>query len=443
MKTFRKGGIHPEENKLAACEAIENFPLPKQAVILATQHLGVPSTIVVEKGQRVKVGTLLTKADAFICANVHSSVSGIVSKIDTAIDASGYKKPAIYIDVEGDEWESDIDRSAEIKKEINLSKQEIIDKIKEKGIVGLGGATFPSHVKLMVPADKKAEFLLINAAECEPYLTSDYRILLEKGEEILIGISILKKALDVSIAKVGIENNKADAIVHLSNLAKNYEGIEVHPLKVKYPQGAEKQLIKSLTNREVPTGKLPIEVGCVVNNVGTALAVYEAVQKNKPLVDNILTVSGKSFEVAKNLQVRVGTPFQFIIDTLGGLPKDTEKIISGGPMMGKAVSSLDTPTVKGTSSILIINNKEAKRQESETCIRCGKCSMACPMGLEPFLLAALTDNQAWEKLEERQVMSCMECGSCQYTCPAYRPLLDTVRLGKFKIGNIIRSRTQK
>lgn len=443
MKTFTLGGVHPEENKLSADKAIETLPLPGKVYVPVSQSLGAPSKVVVEKGAIVKTGQLIAKGESFISANVHSPVSGKVAKIDEVIDASGYKRQAVFIDVEGDEWDESIDRSPEIIREISAGRDTIVRKINEMGVVGLGGATFPSHVKLMVPDGKKAEYLLINGVECEPYLTSDHRLMLERGEEMLIGIQILKKALGVNKAFIGIENNKPDAISHLKTLCSNFEGIEVVPLKVKYPQGGEKQLIKAVVNREVPSGKLPIEVGCVVNNVGTAFAVYEAIQKNKPLIERVVTVTGKSVSKPANFMVRIGTPVSALIDQAGGLPDDTGKVISGGPMMGKALTSLDAPVVKGTSGILIMPENESRRAPQVNCIRCGRCITVCPMGLEPVLLAQLSENQLFERTEKERIMDCIECGSCHYTCPAGRPLLDYLRLGKNKTGILIRNRGKK
>ncbi len=445
MKTFNRGGVHPEENKLASNNKIEVFPLTKKAVIFVSQHLGAPATCLVQKGDKVKVGTLLSKAEAFICANTHSPYSGTVTKVAVATDFNGFKKPAIYIDVQGDEWEEGIDTTPDIKREITLEAKDIVQRMKDCGIVGLGGAAFPTNVKYMIPEGKKAEYLIINGVECEPYLTSDNRIMIENTEEIFIGIEIMKKALGINTALVGIENNKPEAIRIMTEMSKKYNGTEIVPLKLKYPQGAEKQLINALTGREVPSGKLPIEVGCVVDNVGTALAIYYAVQKNRPLIDNVLTFTGKSVrpENQKNLLVRVGTPLQEIIDYCGGLPEDTGKLISGGPMMGKAIMDTSAPTVKTTSSILVMNEKEAKRQEPTPCIRCGKCVDACPMGLEPVLLSTLCSQDKWEEAEKECVMDCIECGCCLFTCPANRPLLDLIRVGKFKVGALRRARAQK
>lgn len=442
MRTFKIGGIHPPENKLSEGKAIETLAIPIKAFIPVTQHLGAPSVLKVNRGDQVKVGTLLAQGEAFISASVHSSVSGKIAKIDNHIDPSGYRKSTIIIDVEGDEWEDSIDTSKEIKREITATAEEIIQKMKELGVVGLGGATFPSHVKLMVPEGKKAEVLIINGVECEPYLTSDHRLMLEKSEEMLIGVQILMKGLKVEKALIGIENNKKDAIEKITELAKKFQGIEVFALKVQYPQGAEKQLIKALINREVPSGKLPVEVGAVVNNAGTAFAVYEAVQKNKPLVERVVTITGKAVKNPSNFMVRVGTPVSELIEAAGGMPEDTGKIIGGGPMMGKALVSPETPIVKGSSGILLMTKKESKRPTVQNCIRCAQCISVCPMGLEPVLLAQLSELGEFEATEKERILDCIECGSCHYTCPAGRPLLDNLRLGKAKTNQMIRSRSK-
>ena len=443
LKTFKLGGVHPAENKISEDKKIEVLPLPKIAYIPISQHLGAPAKPLVNKSDAIKVGQQIAKGEAFISANIHSSVSGKVQKIDAVIDASGYKRTAVVVQVEGDEWEEGIDKTKDIKRDITLSQKEIIAKINEKGIVGLGGATFPSHVKLMVPDGKKADVLIINGVECEPYLTSDHRLMLEMGEEMMIGVEILKRALGVNRAVIGIENNKPDAIEHLSKIAKNFSGIEVQGLKVKYPQGSEQQLIKAIINREVPSGKLPIEVGAVVNNSGTAYAVYEAVQKNKPLIERVVTITGKSVKNPGNFMVRIGTPVSELIEAGGGLPDDTGKVISGGPMMGKALNSLEAPIVKGTSGILIMQEEEAARKQVLNCIRCSRCVSVCPMGLEPYLLEKVVMFEDFERTEKERVMDCIECGSCQFTCPANRPLLDYIRLGKNKVGQIMRARAKK
>lgn len=443
MTTFRKGGVHPEENKLAKDCKIETMPLTKKAVVFVSQHLGTPATCIAKKGDKVKVGTLLSKAETFICANVHSPYSGTVTKIDVAADFSGIKRPSVHIDVEGDQWEEDIDTSNDIIRDIKLNSKQIIEQIKDRGVVGLGGAAFPTNVKYTIPEGKKVEYLIINGVECEPYLSSDNRIMVERAEEICIGIEIMKKALNTNNALIGIEENKPEAIKTMTDMSKQYSGIKVIPLKVKYPQGAEKQLIKALTNREVPTSKLPIEVGCVVDNVGTALAIYYAIQKNRPLIDNVLTFTGKNIVNQKNILVRVGTPLQEIVDYCGGLPDGVGKLVNGGPMMGKAIMNTLAPTVKTTSSIVVVNEKESKRGEQTNCIRCGKCVNVCPMGLEPLLLAALCESKYWEEAEKQCTMDCIECGCCSFICPANRPLLDMIRIGKNQIGGLRRARTQK
>ncbi len=443
MKTFKLGGVHPPENKFSAQAAIDTIPLPAQVSIPLGQHLGAPATPVVKKGDTVKVGQLIAKASGFISANIHASVSGKVFKIDEVLDASGYKRPAIIIKTSGDEWDESIDRSPELDTEIKLSPKEIVDKINAMGIVGLGGATFPSFVKLMVPNGKKIEYLVINGVECEPYLTADHRVMLERSEEVLMGIRILMKALQVKKAVIGIENNKPDAIQKLTDLSANDEGISVIPLKVQYPQGGEKQLIQAITGREVPSGKLPLEVGCVVNNVGTALAVYEAVQKNKPLVERVVTVTGKTVGKPSNILTRIGTPINTLLEACDCDLESTGKLINGGPMMGKAILNTDIPVVKGTSGILLMNKKESSRNKESHCIRCAKCVSVCPMGLEPVLLSKASKLQMFDKVEQERVMDCIECGSCAYTCPANIPLLDFIRFGKNKVGTIIRNRNKK
>ena len=442
MKTFKLGGVHPKENKLSSDKAIKAIGLPKTVTISLIQSLGAAPEPIVAKGDKVKVGQIIAKGNAFISSNIHASVSGTVSKIEDTLEASGYRKKCIVIDVEGDEWIETIDRTPAIRLEVQAKREEIIAKIKESGIVGLGGATFPTHVKLMIPEGKKAECLIINGVECEPYLTSDHRIMLERGEELMVGVRILMKAIGVDKAFIGIENNKLDAIEYLTKLAKNNLGITIVPLKVKYPQGGEKQLIKAVTNREVPSGKLPIEVGCVVQNVGTALAVYEAVQKNKPLFERVITVTGKSVKNPCNLLARIGTPISMLIEEAGGLPSDTNKVINGGPMMGKAVNSLDIYVVKGMSGILMMPEAESKRTQPSNCIRCANCTFICPMGLNPYLISQMAETQNEAMAEKERVMDCMECGSCAYTCPSARPLLDNIRVAKNKVGQLIRSRAK-
>ena len=442
LKTFSIGGIHPAENKLSAAKAIDKLPVPAVVSVPISQHIGAPSEPLVKKGDAVKVGQVIAKSAGFVSANIHAPVSGVVDKIDNVLDASGYKRKAIIIKTDGDEWDETIDRSPDLAKEISLSPEEILKRIGEAGIVGLGGATFPAHVKLAPPPGKKCDILIINGVECEPYLTSDHRLMLEKGEEILVGTAILMKALKVNKAVVGIENNKKDAIAHLSKLAAGYPGITVQPLKVQYPQGGEKQLIDACIGRQVPSGKLPIEVGAVVQNVGTAYAVYEAVQKNKPLFERVVTVTGLSLTKPSNFLARIGTPVSALVEAAGGLPDDTAKVVGGGPMMGKALASTEIPITKGSSGILILPSEKTSRKPVQNCIRCSKCVSVCPMGLSPYLLMSLAQKAIFDRAEEERIMDCIECGSCSFTCPSSRPLLDYIRLGKGKVGQIIRSRTK-
>lgn len=448
MKTFHIGGVHPAENKLSAGSPIKDAQLPKTAVFSMFQHIGAPAVPVVKRGDKVKVGTLLGEAGKGLSVPVFSSVSGTVSKVDAIVDSSGTRRAAVFVDVEGDEWEETIDRSDKLvtMKDLPAMKaEEVVAKIKAAGIVGMGGATFPTGIKLMPPPGTKAEAVIVNAVECEPYLTADHRLMLEKPEQILVGIQLIKHAVNCSKAYIGIENNKPDAIKLLTDLLKEkaaqYPGIEVVPLKVKYPQGGEKQLIDAVIGRQVPAPPaLPINVGAIVQNVGTVYAIYEAVTKNKPLVDRIITVTGKSVKQPSNFRARIGTPMQQLIDEAGGLPEDTGKIIGGGPMMGKALMNLEVPVTKGSSGLLIMTQQESRRAEASPCIRCAKCVGACPMGLEPYLLSMLTRHKDWETIEKNDVTSCIECGSCSFTCPSHRPLLDDIRVAKQTVMGIIKAR---
>lgn len=441
LKTFRIGGIHPPERKLSSNCPIEELPMPERVRIPLAQHIGAPAEALVKRGDTVKVGTLIAKAGGFISANIHSSVSGVVEKLEEVIDASGYPKMVITIKTDGeDTWEETIDRSPKVVREVTMSPEEIVARIQECGIVGMGGATFPTNVKLLPPKGSQPEVVIINGVECEPYLTADHRLMLERGEELLVGLSILMKAASVSRGVIGIENNKKDAILHLTELAKSFEGIEIQPLKVKYPQGGEKQLIDAVIRRQVKSGQLPITVGAIVQNVGTTLAVYEAVQKHKPLFERIVTVTGVDLPKPSNFLVRIGTSSATLIEAAGGLSESCGKIISGGPMMGKALVTDDVPIAKGSSGILVLKKEETVRKPMRACIRCAKCVHACPMGLNPAFLMRDTVFKDWEVLEKNHVVDCIECGSCSFSCPANRPLLDHIRQGKRTVMGIMRSR---
>lgn len=447
LSTFKIGGIHPEENKLTAEVATQVAPLPTQAVFPLSQHIGAPAKPVVGKGDRVKVGTLLAEAGGFVSAPIYSSVSGTVVKIDTIVDATGYRKPAIFIKVEGDEWEEGIDRSDQLETldaHPELTPEEIVERVKQAGITGMGGAGFPTHVKLCPPPTAKAECVIINAVECEPYITSDYRLMMEHADEIVVGLQLLMKAAKVERGYIGIEENKPKAIDLLAEKTSGLAGIEVVPLKMKYPQGGEKQLVDAVIGRQVPAPPaIPVNVGAIVQNVGTAFAVYQAVMKRKPLFERYTTVSGKELKNPANFLVRMGTPMSQLIDLCGGMPEGDNKVLAGGPMMGRALMTTEVPICKGTNAVTILSGKDAVRQEAQPCIRCAKCVSACPMGLEPYLLSKLSARHLYDRAEELDITSCISCGSCQFTCPSHRPLLDQIALGKAAVMNIIRTRNAK
>ena len=445
------GGIHPAENKLTHEVVTKVAALPKQAIFPLGQHIGAPAKPVVQKGDKVKVGTMIAEAGGFVSAPIFSSVSGTVFKIDTAIDATGYRKPVIIINVEGDEWEESIDRSDKLElvaAHPELTPEEIVKRVQNAGVVGMGGACFPTFIKLTPPPTAKAECVIINAVECEPYITADYRLMMEHADEILVGLELLMMGAKVTKGYIGIETNKPAAIELLTrkcdekfNIAGSKFNVEVVPLKQRYPQGGEKQLVDAVINRQVPAPPaIPVNVGAIVQNVGTAFAVYEAVMKNKPLFERYTTVTGKKLQNPGNFLVRMGTPMKDLIDACGGMPEGDNKLLAGGPMMGKALTSVEVPICKGTNSVTIISDDEARRKDAQPCIRCAKCVGVCPMGLEPYLLAKLSEVKNWERAESEDITSCIECGSCQYTCPAYRPLLDNIRLGKSTVMGIIRAR---
>ena len=419
LKTFSIGGIHPNESKISRNCAIEVLPLPSKVFISVAQHLGAPATPVVAVGDKVKVGQVIAEPAGFISAYVHSSVSGTVKSIGPRKDLAGNYMTHIEIDVEGDEWAEGIDLSDTLVTAIPDDNKAILEKIKLNGVVGLGGATFPTHVKLCPPPGKVAECLILNGAECEPYLTSDNRIMLERSREIVVGAAIMKQVLGGCRTVIGIEENKPEAIAamtaavaELQASAKGYDGISVMTLKKKYPQGGEKQLIDAVMGRQVKSMGLPIDVGAVVQNVATSLAVYEAVQKNMPLVTNVLTVTGDCVPMEKqhNYKFRIGMPLSYIAEHAGGIPAEAVKILSGGPMMGKAIANLDATTVKGSSSLLYLTAGQTVRGVESACIRCGKCAEACPMGLEPFLLQKYARHNMTDELEENAVQDCIECG---------------------------------
>lgn len=428
MKTFAYGGIHPADQKLTADLPLQEVPLPAKIILPVSQHIGAPSEVLVKKGERVKAGQLVAQQNGFISSQIHSSVAGTVTKIDQFYDQSGYRKNAIEITTDGDEW---IDL-APIDPHL-LTADQIVEKIKEGGIVGNGGASFPTFVKYKIPANKKVENLLVNGVECEPYLTADHRLMLEKGPQIIQTLRLLLAKFNITRALIGIEANKPDAINYLTQLTLNDDNIQVIPLENKYPQGGEKQLIKALIDREIAPGALPLDLNCIVNNVGTFYAIYEQLFNNRPMVQRVVTVSGNTLKRPGNYWVRVGTPMLDLVRFCQVDQESTRKILSGGPMMGKALLDWEIPITKGMSGLLFLSEELAQRPDATPCIRCGQCVEACPFGLEPYLLAKLSEKMEFARMKARDGLDCCECGSCSYICPSHIPLLDYIRSGKMQI----------
>lgn len=424
-----KGGVHPSENKeLTASKGIETVPLPKKVIIPFSQHTGAPSKPLVNKGDEVKTGQKIGEIAGKISVPTHATISGKVLDIkEVPHPVLGSRSLACIIESDGkDEWVAREER----EDYLNLNPQELVEIIKEAGIVGLGGAAFPTHIKLSPPKDKPIDTLIINGCECEPYLTADHRLMLDNTQGILKGAEILKKILNPERVIIAIEDNKPDAIERMKKSVKNFE---VRGLKTKYPEGAEKQLIYALTKREVPSGGLPMDVGCLVQNVGTTLAVYEAVRFSKPLIERVVTVTGDGIREPKNLRVRIGTPIKDLIDECGGYKEPPAKIILGGPMMGLAQYSDELPVLKGTSGILILTPKTVEVPEEGPCLRCARCVDACPMNLLPCEIAKFIKNRQFLKAKEYGVLDCIECGCCSYVCPSKIRLVHLFKFGKSEI----------
>ncbi len=432
-KSF-SGGIHPPEHKnLSESLAIQVCPPPDQVVIPVQQHIGAPSKPIVEKGDEVQIGDPISESGGFVSVPAHAAVSGTVKVVEPRPHPFGTKVLSVVITNDG---ENKVRQGVGVfdKAYSELDKKEIINRIQAAGLAGMGGATFPTHVKLSPPPDKKIDTLILNGAECEPYLTSDHRMMLEYPEKVLRGMEILVKVLGAKTAAIGIEKNKMDAVKALRNKAAAlnlpYKVIALH---VKYPQGAEKQLIKAITNRAVPAGGLPMDIGCVVQNVGTAVAVYDAVAYNRPLLERVVTVTGDGITTPKNLLVPIGTPFSHVFEQCGGLTEDAGKLIMGGPMMGLAQSDVDAPVIKGTSGLLVLNEKQSRRKEEQTCISCAHCLEACPMGLVPKMLGQFVKHEKFDDAETYNVLDCIECGSCAFVCPAHINLVHWIKYGKLKV----------
>lgn len=431
LSTFRKG-LHAEDYKYFSREkAIEILPLPDDVYIPLQQHIGAPCTPLVAKGDKVKTGQIIANTNAFVSAPVHSTITGVVKDIDKYYHPLGKRATMIHIHREGEEeWEL-LEKIDDWKW---TPKEKLIEIIRNAGIVGLGGATFPTHVKLSPPDDKTIDSFILNGVECEPYLTSDDRLMIEEADKILEGMAIMMHILDVQKGYIGIENNKPLAIAQMrKRVVELGYPFKIIPLKVKYPQGAEKMLIYSVLKRNVPANKLPMDVGVVVNNVGTALAVMEAIKESKPLVQRVVTVTGDGVNEAKNLMARIGTPFSNLFDACNGVKDDVHKIFMGGPMMGMTQYHLESPVVKGSSGIVAVTGELVEEVTSFPCIRCGACVHVCPMNLMPLRLSKFSQSKEIEKLEDFGAMSCIECGSCSFVCPANIPIVQWIKVGKIRV----------
>ncbi|HHY83533.1 MAG TPA: electron transport complex subunit RsxC [Clostridiales bacterium] len=425
------GGIHPPHSKsLTEKKEVEICKVPEAVKIPLQQHIGAPCEALVKPGDYVRLGQKIGQPKGFVSAPVHSSVSGKVKSIEETVLPNGSKSLAVVITNDGQDT---LDNSLTPGSLENLSAQELKNIVLEAGIVGMGGAAFPTHVKLSPPADKKIDVVILNGAECEPYLTSDHRLMLEKPDEIIYGLQVIMKILGVDRGYIGIEDNKTDAIETLIKAAKKADNVQVVKLRTKYPQGAEKQLIYAITGRQVPSGGLPMDVGAVVNNVGTAAAIARAVMYGEPLYKRIVTVSGSAVREPKNLMIRIGTSFRDVIEYCGGWTEEPAKVISGGPMMGIAQHTLDVPVTKGTSGILLFTEKEAALPEPSNCIRCARCVSVCPINLMPLHISAQSLKGNFDEAENLHALDCVECGSCSFICPASRPLLQSIRVAKKEI----------
>lgn len=430
IKTFR-GGVHPPEEKITSLLPIQELPLPKKVVIPLSQHTGAPAKPVVKVGDRVRTGQKIGEAQGPISSIIHASLSGKV------IDISDYPHPlgppslAITIESDGkDEYHPSIKHNNDY---FRLHPNEIREVVKAAGVVGLGGAAFPTHVKLSPPEGKWIDTVILNGCECEPYLTCDYRLMIEKTHEIVQGLRIIAKILEVTSCYIGIEKNKEDAIRVVREEIRNKANMEVVPLKTKYPQGSEKQLIKAILGREVPSGKLPLDVGVIVQNVGTALAISEAVRKGRPLIERVVTVTGWGIKKPTNLKVRIGALFQDLIDHCGGFVGRPGKIIMGGPLMGFSQYTTLVPVIKGTTGILVLPEEEVAEISERSCIRCSRCVDVCPVDILPNLIAQYARKDRFDWTEKYGVLDCMECGVCAYVCPAKIPLVQLIKYAKAQL----------
>ena len=430
-KTFR-GGVHPPEFKeLTENCAFVTMPIPDQIILPLSQHLGKEASPQVKKGEDVLPGQLIAQAEGFISAPVHTPIAGKVLSLGKEQTSSGFPKDSVVIKTnEAVELEKIFLQALNPE---SITPEGIRERVALAGIVGQGGAAFPTSVKLTPPKDKVIEVVILNGCECEPYLTRDYRFMIERPGDLISGLKLIMKALGVKRGVIGIEDNKPDAIKLLEDKVQNEEGLEIVSLKTKYPQGAEKMLIKAVTGKEVPPGKLPMDVGAVIQNIGTAISIHDAVVHGEVLTTAALTVSGKGIKIPQNLIVPVGTPIQNVIDFCGGVTDDAVKIVVGGPMMGNAQFDLNAPVMKATSGILVLTKDEVTENPETPCLRCGQCVGACPLNLLPTKLSRYSQLQRYEDAEGAGITVCMECGTCAYTCPANIPLVQWIRLGKQRV----------
>lgn len=441
MATFSKGGIHPPQNKITADKDIVTIALPRRVELLMSQHIGAPAIPIVAKGDKVSRGQMVAEGASFVSASVHTPITGTVKVIENVRSATGIPVAAIIIEADEEDHLNDIEarkKATTVRSESEiraLSDEEIRAIARNSGLVGLGGATFPANVKLAPPKDCVIDFLIVNGAECEPYLTCDHALMREQSNAVARGVELMRRACGAPKAIIGIEDNKPDAIAEMTDAIKDYPEISVVSLTAKYPQGGEKQLIKALTGREVKSGCLPSTVGVVVHNVATAYSLNRAVVYGEPLMERVVTVTGKNLSRPGNFLVPLGMRIGALIDYAGGLREDAGKVILGGPMMGRAASNMDTPIVKGVSGILIMDESESHRKLEEPCIRCAKCVSVCPMGLEPYLISTYGRLRMVEEAIDNGIKDCIECGSCSYVCPASRALVDYIRRGKMLVAN--------
>jgi electron transport complex protein RnfC len=437
LKSF-PGGIHPHDEKHYSKDApIEVMPLPAKVVIPLSQHIGAPSKPVVKIGDEVKTGQVISEAGGFVSIPMHASITGKVTKIASYPHPTGTTQMAVEITGNGEDNWVELTDDANY---MDLGTDEMKARIAAAGICGMGGAGFPTHVKLSPPAEKPIDTVVLNGVECEPFLTADYRIMLEQADDIIKGLEIIMKITGAKQGVIGIEANKPDAIKLLEQKTASLAGISVVGCKLRYPQGAEKQLIYAATRRRVPNkGGLPMDVGVVVQNVGTAIAIYEAVRYRKPLIERVITITGKIVKNPKNLKARVGTYYGELLQYCGGTTAEIGKVISGGPMMGFAIPTLDTPMTKGSSGLLIFNAEEAHKDEEHTCLRCARCVDICPMNLAPSLIASSVKYQDWDSAEKYGVMDCIKCGSCAYVCPSHIKLIQWIDIGKMEVGKRLRA----